>query len=137
MDRKIVSLKYLGRLDVPDERDGHRDETVIEELLDLIERDKIVCEGWNTDHDFFIDNQADDDGILAEDETIVEVRMKVDLPEEDFYKDELPELLLSCVKNALLETDLNGIKVHPAHISNCHEREDGPFLKTVIEITIK
>ena len=137
MSRKIVELKYLGRMDVPDERDGHRDQTVIEELLDLIDRGEIYSEGWHNDHGFDIDNHDDDDSTLAEDETIFAVRIEIPFEKEDYYHEDLAGELLKYIANTLTETDLNGLTVHRGHISNCHEREDGPYVKTVIEITVK
>jgi len=136
MSRKIVQLKYLGRMDVPDERDGHRDQTVIEELLDLIERGEILFEGWHQDDVLFdedgniveIDNADDDDSPLVEDETIFEVRLQIDIPDDKFYNDDSTANVLTYIAYSL--------DFRPYHISNCYEREYNEFCKTVIELTI-
>ena len=146
-------LKYNGTIVVPEERHD-RDKRVIANLLDLLRLNVIEYHGWHNDHGQEFDNQEDffdlefDENdpdeqesierskILVEDVTWFEIRLNIDTYGEHFNDDE-GQLFLKYVYDALNESDINGVVLRPAHISNCYERDYKGFVKTVIEITVK
>lgn len=128
MDRYIFTLKYNGRLDVPDEKDN-RDTAVVEELQDLLLKDEIEYHGWNKDHhDLEFDSGAHDlaDPLFA-DETVFEIRMPVDVDIQALYTDD---------GRKALQYISASLDFRPYHISSCYDLEYGDFVKTHIEITV-
>ena len=126
MAKKIILLRYNGRMDVPDEKDN-RDTVVVAELVDLLRLNVIDYEGFHNDHGEMFDNQDEDtDSPLFEDETIFEVRLDVAIDFDATY-DEAGHNVMKYVADQL--------DFLPAHISNCYDREYENFVKTVIEIT--
>jgi len=148
MSRKIIMLKYNGRINVPEETQD-RDKRVIANLLDLMRLNVIEYHGWHNDHGGEFDNQEDfidlDESdledtvtgkILVEDVTWFQIRLTIDTYGEHFNDDE-GQLFLKYVYDALNESDINGVILRPASISNYYEREYNNYLKTVIEIIVK
>ena len=128
MDRYIFTLKYSGRMDVPDEKDN-RDEAVVEELQDLLLKDEIEYLGWNKDGGLALDTAEEyfDDPLLA-DETLFEIRMPVDVDIHDLQEDVSGRPVLQYISSSL--------DFRPYHVSVCYDMESGDFVKTFIEITV-
>lgn len=123
MKRYILQLRIAERVEIPEECNG-RDAYVTTKLKNLIDQDEIEYLGFHFDDGSDIDNHDDGQPVIGQTETFFEVRGVFD--EIEFTE---PVDVLQQVRVALNAFD--------AAVTNFYEREETPFIKTVIEITLQ
>lgn len=123
MRKYILQLRTAQSIELPEEYNG-RDKHAATALKNVIDQDEIEYLGFHFDDGSDIDNHDDGQPVLAENETFFEVRGSFDEIEFKEPVDVLPQVRIA-------------LNAFDATVTNHYEREEPPFKKTVIEITLQ
>jgi len=127
LQKYMVEFRIMDAVDLPeDTTEGSKG--VIERILSYCELNNIDEVGYHFDHGENFDNHDDDQETIAQTDTLVTIRFEADSDAVHLLGDHDPS-------HELYVRALKEIKKPEAHISNCWYNEQGPYSRTVIEIT--
>jgi len=127
LQKYMVEFRIMDVVDLPDDTIGGS-KGVIERILSYCELNNIDEVGYHFDHGEYFDNHEDDQETIAQTDTLVTIRFEADNDAIHLVDDHDPAHLLYVAA-------LKELKKPGAYISNCYYNEQGPFSRTVIEIT--
>ena len=125
MKNLTVELQLDSKLDIPDTHDS-RDINTVRALLDKIHLNVVNFIRYTEEGENYDTNGPENNRTLYNDETIVYVHLAVEPENESFYNDGYN--LIKYVGDAL--------DFRPAKVTKYHERKEGSFSITFIDITV-
>lgn len=125
MRRFLVLFKYLGQLEIPEEKDN-RNEVVISQVISKLREGVVALDIYDEIHDLEIDNENDDQTSIIENSTIFEIRLLMDDEIIDFHDG----------GEDVYYYVLEDLELNKPEISYIYTAGDLPLMKTVIGIDI-